>query len=242
MRMVPIILVASGAAALASCNVSVGSDSGSAIERAFPVGAFTGIAVAGPYDVTVHTGAAPSVRARGGEDALDRLQVEVEDGRLKIKPKEHFSLFGWGFWRRHDKVSLAVTVPSLDRAAVAGSGGISIDKVTGARFEGKVAGSGDLNLAAVDVGDVELAVAGSGDVRAAGKATNVRYKIAGAGDIHAADLTAENADVSIAGAGSVAGRATATAQVKTAGAGDVTITGGAKCTVSKAGAGNVNCS
>ena len=242
MRIVPIIIVASSAAALAGCSVGSSGDSGSAIERAFPVGAFTGIAVAGPYDVTVHTGAAPSVRARGGEDALDRLQVEVEDGKLKIKPKEHLSLFGWGFWRRHDTVSLTVTVPSLDRAAIAGSGGISIDKVTGTRFEGKIAGSGDLNLAAVDAGEIELAVAGSGDVRAAGKAKNVHYKIAGAGNIHAADLTAEHAEVSIAGAGSVAGRATATARVKTAGAGDVTITGGAKCTVSKAGAGNVNCS
>ena len=242
MRMVPIILVASGAAALAGCNVSVGGDSGSAIERAFPVGAFTGIAVAGPYDVTVNTGTAPSVRARGGEDALDRLQVEVEDGRLKIEPEKHFSLFGWGFWRRHDKVRLTVTVPTLDRATLAGGGTISIDKVTGTRFEGKVAGSGNLNLAAVDVGDVELAIAGSGDVRAAGKAKNVRYKIAGSGDVHAADLTAENAEVSIAGSGSIAGRATTTAAVKIAGSGDVTMTGGAKCTVSKAGMGNVNCS
>ena len=242
MRISSTIMLASGAVALAGCNVSVGSDSGSAVERAFPVGGFTGIAVAGPYDGAVHTGAAPSVRARGGEDALDRLQVEVEDGRLKITPKEHFSLFGWGFWRRHDEVSLTVTVPMLDRAALAGAGTISIDEVTGARFEGKVAGSGNLNLAVVDVGDLELAVAGSGDARAAGKAKSVRYKIAGAGDIHAADLTAEHADVASAGAGSVAGRATATAQIKTAGAGDVTITGGAKCSVSKAGAGNVNCS
>ena len=242
MRIVPIIIVASSAAALAGCSVSSSGNSGSAIERAFPVGGFTGIAVAGPYDVTVHTGAAPSVRARGSADALDRLQVEVEDGRLNIAPEKHFSLFGWGFWRRQDNVSLTVTVPSLDRAAVAGSGGISIDKVSGTRFEGKVAGSGALNLAAVDAGEIELAIAGSGDVRAAGKAKSVRYKIAGSGDIHAADLTAEHAEVSIAGAGSVAGRATSKAQIKMAGAGDVTITGGAKCTVSKAGVGKVNCS
>lgn len=242
MHIGPIIILASGAAALAGCNVSLGSDSGNAVDRAFPVGAFTGIAVAGPYDVAVHTGAAPSVRARGSEDALDRLQVEVEDGKLKIKPKEHFSLFGWGFWRRHDNVRLTVSVPTLDRAALAGGGTISIDKVTGASFEGKVAGSGDLNLAVVDVGDLDLAIAGSGDVRAAGKAKSARYKVAGSGDIHAADLTAENAEVSIAGAGSVAGRATTTARIKSAGAGNVTITGGAKCSVSKAGAGNVSCS
>lgn len=242
MRIVRIMFVATCALAMTACSLSYSDEAGNATDRSFPVGAFTGIAVAGPYEVTVHTGAAPSVRARGSEDALDRLKVEVEDGRLKITSERHFSLFGWGFWRSHDKVSLNVTVPLLDRAAIAGAGGISIDRVTGARFEGKIAGSGDLNLAAVDAGEIELAIAGSGDVRAAGKAKNVRYKIAGAGDIHAADLTAENAEVSIAGSGSVAGRATATAAIKIAGSGDVTITGGAKCTVSKAGVGNVNCS
>jgi Putative auto-transporter adhesin, head GIN domain len=241
MRIIPTLVAVSGGIALAGCSVSVNSDTGSAVERAFPVGSFTGIAVAGPYEVGVHTGAAPSVRARGSEDALDRLQVEVEDGKLKISSERHFSLFGWGFWRTHDKVRLNVTVPSLDHAAVAGSGGISIDRVTGAKFEGKVAGSGDLTVAAVDAADIELSIAGSGDVSATGKAKSARYKIAGSGDIRAADLTVEHVEVSIAGSGSVVGKATATAAVKVAGAGDVTITGGAKCTVSKAGVGNVNC-
>ena len=243
MRIIPILVAGTAIVALGGCNVSVGSDSGPKVDRAFTVADFTGIEVAGPYDVSVHTGSVASVHATGSEKALDALRVDVDGGTLHIGTAKHGFNWNWG-WSSHKAghVALVVTVPALDHAAIAGSGEVSIDKLSGPRFKGEVAGSGELKLAAVDVADLSLEIAGSGNVHATGKARSVSYEIAGSGDIDAAALTAEIAKLSIAGSGGIVGHATGTADIEILGSGDVTLTGGAKCTIEKHGSGDVTCS
>jgi len=229
------------AAASAGCARDRQETAGPATTRNYQVGAFDRLEVAGPYEVSVATGRAPSVKASGGERAIERMVVEVEGNTLKIHPEKR-SGFRFG-WSRHHSVKLTVTVPSLSAAEVAGSGNISVNKVTGEAFEGDVAGSGDLRLGQVDVKRLKMAIAGSGEIDAgSGRAAVADYDIAGSGDIDAARLVAETASVSIAGSGNVAAHATGTAKVDIAGSGDVKMTGGAKCSVSKAGSGNVACS
>ena len=229
------------AAASAGCARDRSDSAGPATTRNYQVGEFDKLEVAGPYEVTVATGGAASVKASGGERAIERMVVEVEGGTLKIHPKKRSGMvFGWS---RSHPVKLTVTVPRLSSAEIAGSGDISVDKVAGDAFEGGVAGSGNLRLGQVDVKRLKVGIAGSGEINAgSGRAAEVEYEIAGSGDIDAASLVAETASVSIAGSGSVAANATGTASVDIAGSGDVSMTGGAKCTVSKAGSGNVKCS
>jgi hypothetical protein len=244
MRVTPFLAAGTAIVALSGCNRSDSADTGPKVDRAFTVAGFTGIEVAGPYDVIVRTGPVASVHATGSEKALDRLHVEVEHGTLEIgMTKRHGWNWGWD-WNSHKAgpVTFVVTVPGLDHAAIAGSGGISIDKLSGSRFKGEVAGSGDLKLASVDVADVSFEIAGSGSVVATGKARTVNYEIAGSGGIDAAALTAEIAKLSIAGSGDIKGHATGTADIEILGSGDVTLTGGAKCTIEKHGSGDVTCS
>ena len=215
--------------------------SGPTVERNYQVGGFDKIEVAGPYDVEVRTGSNPSVQARGGEKAIERMVVEVRDGELRIHPEKERGM-RWN-WRDHGKVTLTVTVPALTEATIAGSGGIRVDRVRGDRFEGTIAGSGNLSLDAVEVKALEFSVAGSGEARAAsGRADNVDLNIAGSGDIDARGIASRDASVSIAGSGNVRAQATGTADVSIMGSGDVDLTGGAKCSISKMGSGNVRCS
>ena len=238
-----VIGLAVAAAAAAGCarDRDRNESAGPATTRNYQVGAFERLEVAGPYEVTVATGSAPSVRAEGGERAIERMIVEVEGGTLKIHPRKRSGMsFGWS---SNHPVKLAVTVPRLSAAAIAGSGDISVDKVSGDSFEGGVAGSGNLRLGQVDVKRLKAGIAGSGEIDAgSGRAVVAEYEIAGSGDIDAGGLVAETASVSIAGSGNVAANATGTASVDIAGSGDVRMTGGAKCSVSKAGSGNVDCS
>lgn len=235
-----VVLGMVAAGALGACNTSRGEDAGPSVQRGFQVGAFDRIEVSGPYEVEVRTGGQPSVRADGAQRDVERMVVEVRDGKLHIEPRKRGMSFGWS---RHNKVRVAVTVPGLRGAEIAGSGGIAIDRVAGESFEGGVAGSGGLRLAQVDVRQLKMAIAGSGEIQAgAGRAATAEYEIAGSGDIQAGGIVAETAGVSIAGSGNVQANATRTASVDIAGSGDVNVTGGAKCTVSKAGSGNVNCS
>ena len=228
------------ALAAAGCHFSADGkdrDAGPKVDRTYQVGAFSKIEVAGPYEVKVVTGSAPGVSARGGENLLNETEVVVDGDTLEIRPKKHKG-FHWNW--SHGTAEFTVTAAALRAAAIAGSGGISVDKVAG-DFDGDVAGSGDLRLASVTGGKVKLSIAGSGGVIAAGKADNVDINIAGSGDVDAKGLAARTADVSIAGSGNVAAHATETADVSIMGSGDVELSGGAKCKVSKMGSGDVHC-
>jgi len=235
-------IVTAAAVALLAGACHVGSraeerDAGPEVSRNYQVGAFDKLAVSGPYEVNVVTGAATGISAKGGQNLLDETEVVVENGTLKIRPKKRNGIhFNW----HEGKAVFTVNAAALHGAAIAGSGGINVDKVAG-DFEGEVAGSGALKLASVAGGKVKLAIAGSGGVDAAGKADSVDLSIAGSGDIRAGGLSSRTADVSIAGSGNVAANASETADVSIMGSGDVEISGGAKCSVSKAGSGDVRC-
>src|SRR3954452_12226914 len=167
-----------------ACGHHGNGNPGPITDRSFEVGGFDRLELAGAYDATVRTGAAPSVHARGGQNLLDQLVVEVKNGTLEIHPKEHHGFFHWGWGSHNSKIVLTITVPGLRAAELAGSGGIRIDRVTGDSFEGSVAGSGDLNLDRVEVANLKLGIAGSGDAKAvAGTARNAKYEIAGSGGI-----------------------------------------------------------
>jgi hypothetical protein len=239
MRLAPIIAVTAALAA-AACGRSSAETGGAQIDRSYPVGAFQSIEVAGPYEVEVRTGGAPSVTASGPEKLIERLVVEVRGDRLVIHPRRENG-FNWG--SSSGTARIQVTAPMLRAAAIAGSGDIAVDRISGERFEGSIAGSGDLRLETVDVQSLKLSIGGSGSVDAGqGQARTAEYSIAGSGGIETPGVRTDTASISIAGSGSINGQATGTVDVSIMGSGDVRLTGGAKCNVSKMGSGEVHCS
>jgi hypothetical protein len=233
--------IAAASAATSACG-HADNGVGPTVSRNFPVGNFQQIEVAGPYDVNVRTGGNASVAAQGSQKLLDRTIVEVQGDKLVIHPQEHHGFFSFTFGSRGN-AHFTVTVPQLTGATIAGSGGINVDRVQGAAFEGTVAGSGGLEVNNVNVQSLKLSIGGSGSAKASGgKTTSADYSIGGSGDIDANGVQAQQAKVSIAGSGDIKANATGTADVSIMGSGDVTVGGGAKCTVNKAGSGSVNCS
>ena len=228
-----------GSAALSGCNRH--ENLGPMVSRGFQVGSFDQVEAAGPFDLTIRTGAAPSVQVRGNQSLVDNLEVDVEGDTLKIRPRSQHNFFSFGI--HHGKADIAITVPTLKATTLAGAGDVNIDKVQGDSFEGRMAGAGDLTIQSAQVKALKLSVAGSGsaDVKS-GSAQSGDYGIAGAGDVDTSNMTAQDLKISIAGSGDVKAHPTGTADVSIMGSGDVTVTGGAKCTVSKAGSGDVHCS
>ena len=235
-----ILMAIAAAAASAGCE-SRAQDGGAAVQRSYQVGSFDRVEVAGPYEVRVRTGAAPAVSASGRQELIERLVVEVRDGKLLIHLRRERGGFNWS--SRNGTATVEVSAPALRGASVAGSGGMSVDRVSGGRFDASIAGSGDLSVESLDVQELGLSIAGSGDLRAAsGRANKADYSIAGSGNINARGIQAQTASVSIAGSGSVHGQAAQTADVAIMGSGDVNLTGGARCNVSKVGSGRASCS
>ncbi|MGE5562257.1 MAG: head GIN domain-containing protein [Bacillota bacterium] len=234
--------VIAASAATGACGQTGDNGPGPTVSRNYHVAPFQEIEVAGPYDVTIHTGANPGVSAQGGQKLLDKTVVQVQDGKLVIHPQEHrgFSIFHFG---TRGSAKFTVTVPQLTGATIAGSGDIHVDQVRGPSFNGIVAGSGGLDVGNVEVQQLKLSIGGSGSAKArAGKAVSTDYSIGGSGDIDAGAVQSQQAKVSIAGSGSVKANSTGTADVSIMGSGDVDVRGGAKCTISKAGSGSVRCS
>lgn len=235
MMLVPLVL-------LAACGANAqdqGGASGQNGRRDFQVGAFDRVKLAGSQNVIVKVGGAPSAYAEGDTGLLERLEVTVENGVLRIGQKKGKWSFGWS--KDRGPITVHVTAPALRAAEVAGSGDMRIDKVQGDEFAAAIAGSGELEVGSLRTKSTSFSIAGSGGVSAAGAAETADFSIAGSGDVRAGRLEVKRAKVSIAGSGNVEAKAMETADVSIMGSGDVVITGTAKCNVSKMGSGDARC-
>jgi len=211
--------------------------SGTGTSRTFTASGFTKIDLRGPDDIDVKNGTQFAVTAEGDAATLDKLEVQVVDGTLRVGRKDRN-----GFSVSSDRgVKIHVTLPSLDAASVSGSGNMTVDKAQG-DFSGSIAGSGNLSIAALAAKDATLSIAGSGDMDIAGSGAKLSVSIAGSGDVDASKYTATGADVSIAGSGSLKGVVKGDASVSLIGSGDVELSGGAKCSVHSLGSGEARCS
>lgn len=242
MRRALAVAVVAASFTTSACGQHRNDDPGPMVSRNYQVGNFTQVEVAGPFDVNIHTGANPGVSAKGNQQLIDRLEVEVRGNKLLIRPQNEHHWFGGWHWT-HGRGTVSVTVPMIEAAMLAGSGDLDIDNVRGDRFEGQIAGSGGINLGSVQVGSLKLGIAGSGGATARqGTANQAEYEIRGSGDVDAQGVQVQALKASIAGSGGIKAHASGTADVEIMGSGDVNVTGGAKCTTSKAGSGSVTCS
>jgi hypothetical protein len=235
------VFLAGALATIAACNAGAqGGDGGSGgrTSRSFQVGGFDRISLAGSPDVMVAVGGQPSVRAEGDAAELERLDIAVVDGELRIgmRPGSASSWLG-----AHRGITIHVTVPSLQAASIAGSGDINIDRVQGQTFTATVGGSGDLDVRQLRVADASFTLTGSGGIRAAGGAQRANAALNGSGDLSLSGFETADATVALIGSGDIALRATGTARVRLTGSGDVTIAGPARCTIAKTGSGDVSC-
>jgi hypothetical protein len=229
--------------ALAACGANAqgkdGGATGQSGRRDFQVGGFDRVELAGSQNVIVKVGGAPSAYAEGDTGLLERLEVKVENGVLRIGQKKGKWSFGWS--KDHGPITVHVTVPSLRGAEVAGSGDMKIDTVQGDQFAAAIAGSGELEVGSLRAKTTSFSIAGSGGLSAAGTAETADFSVAGSGDVRAGGLEVKRAKVSIAGSGNVEAKAMETADISIIGSGNADIAGTARCNVNKMGSGNARC-
>jgi hypothetical protein len=241
MRGIYILAASAIGLALAACSAGAREGDGEqrTARRDFQVGEFRSVSLTGSPDVVVTVGGAASVRAEGDARLVERLEIRVEDGDLKIGYRERS---GWSFGFHHDRnVTIHVTVPALAAATLTGSGDMRVDRVQGERFVGTVTGSGDLQVGRLQTAEAVFTLTGSGGIRAAGTAQRSHVELAGSGDVNLGGLEIRDAVVALHGSGDIIANATGAARVTLMGSGDVAITGPARCQIDKRGSGEVSC-
>ncbi len=183
------------------------------------VDTFNKISFGVPGKAYVKQGSTQKVELEGSRDAMDRVEVIVDGGQLKIRQKERWGNWNWG---REDRITAYITVKDIRALAVAGSGDMEVQtKIVTGNLDLKVSGSGSLK-AEMEADDVLANVSGSGMIRMRGKCNNLESSISGSGDVEANVSIARKLDAKIAGSGNlIASGKASSVKVTISGSGNV---------------------
>jgi hypothetical protein len=196
--------------------------------------AASALVLAGPDTVIVTRGDTLAITVEGDEAARDAVRFTLDDETLGVLRPGKSS-------NDDSRATVRVTLPSLTKLTLAGSGTIRAPELRGSP-EAVIAGSGTADVTAVEADALEVTIAGSGTFKATGTARSLELTVAGSGNGAMEGLRVETADVSIAGSGDAAFASDGTVNAKIMGSGSVNVTGSAKCTVKTMGSGTVTCS
>jgi len=178
-----------------------------------------------------------SVILKGEKDELAKVKTIVSGGKLTIKKKNNFSLFG-----KQKPIKIFITMPLIEALSLSGSGDIVAAKTIKVQeIALAVSGSGDIELKDVKATKIAIKISGSGDVLLAGTETveEIAASIAGSGDVVSHNLEAYDVLVNISGSGTCKVNALQNLKANIAGSGDVFFRGSPTVNAHVSGSGNV---
>jgi hypothetical protein len=224
---------------LALCLALFLAASASANERGYSVTDFDRIRVTGPFKVTLETGKAPSARAAGSPQAIERLSVQVQGRTLVISPNRN----AWGGWSGKTPVaaSIKLTTPGLREASVDGSGSLTVSRMRGLRLVLAQQGASELRVGQIETDRLDMGAYGTGRIIVAGTTKQLSATSRGIASIDASQLSSQDLTLGWESAGEAQFSASRTAKVTATGSGNVTISGKSTCTVNATGSGDVRC-
>ena len=133
-----VIALALGLASLGGCMLTIVSGSGVLRTEARDVASFTAIDLRAVGDAVVEVGPTASIEIDAEDNLLPYLATSVVDGTLRIETKACVTL------RTTKAILYRITVPTLTRTSVAGSGTVHAEGIQGADFAADVSGSGQI--------------------------------------------------------------------------------------------------
>lgn len=205
---------------------------GPKVTKTLNVSSFDGFTVAISGNVYLKQGNTQSVTIEAQQNIIDNILTDVSDKHWKIKFDKNV--------RNHDGVKIWITIPTLTKAYISGSGDITGEnKFTGVgNLITGVSGSGDIKLE-VEAKSIDGKISGSGNVKLGGSANNLAIAISGSGDFYADALSVKDATVSISGSGDCRVDASENLTVKVSGSGDVKYKGRPRVSAKVSGSGDV---
>jgi hypothetical protein len=218
--------------------------------RSVPKGV-TSVELSGPINLTLRQSVTPSLEVRGEQRMLANVDTEADGDTLHIGTR--------GIVLRHrEPLQVTLSLPSLQKLRVDGSGDSSVSGFSGERIEvqldgsGRVKfngrfrqvsaalnGSGDLEMSAGSSDKVEAEVMGSGSMTLVGSARELRTESTGSGELDAQHLRADTVSVKQHGSGHTRVHARQSVAVALSGSGQVEVDGNPnQRSVSRTGSGD----
>ena len=231
--MLALVSAVCGVAGLASAEV-IGS--GHVVSETRAVSGFHGVVLEGSGDVVVTQGDTEGLVIDAEDNILPLIESTVgADSILHLGMKPHA-----GSVSTHKPVLYKLAVKTLDKMAVAGSGGIRAASLSSGHLQIDLPGSGGVAVDHLKAESVKAEIEGSGDVKLVGEAQSQKITIEGSGDYVAKDFKTDNTSLEIDGSGNAQVWADGSLAVAINGSGDVGYRGEAKLKKSVSGSGEVH--
>ena len=162
------------------------------------VGDFDKISLSISADLYLTQGSKNEVIIEADEDVLEKIETEVNGGTLSIEFER------WYNYRGTKNIKIYVTVKSINKLVLAGSGDIiSKSPIKTEKLGLVITGSGTILIDDLNTKRVYAVISGSGDIRLGGKikANKLDATVTGSGDIITTDMEFKEADLTITGSG-----------------------------------------
>jgi len=208
------------------------SGEGKVVTKNLDLDKFTGFELSISANVKLSKGSRQEVKVVGQQNIIDNIETDVRNGYWNISFDKNV--------RRYNELTIYITVPTVDKVALSGSGDIESDDV----FSGlsdlqlSISGSGDIEMGA-ESQNMNCSISGSGDMEVRGSTNTLSVSISGSGDVSAYDLKAGDVSVSIAGSGDCNVHSTQALTVSIVGSGDVRYKGSPNVKSKVVGSGDV---
>lgn len=206
--------------------------SGSPVEEQRNVGTFTKINSEGSFNVFIAYGNECDVVVEAPENLLDYIKTSVYNNELTIETKRGRCIDS------EDNVNIYLTVNSLQKLTLSGSGNISTDSISTSNITLNLSGSGNIDTK-LYANYIEATVSGSGSIKFSGQNNESEMKITGSGKINAYDMPQNKVFATITGSGDIYLNVATFLDVKITGSGDVHYIGNPSVTTHISGSGNV---
>ncbi|OFX16777.1 MAG: hypothetical protein A2033_09525 [Bacteroidetes bacterium GWA2_31_9] len=206
--------------------------SGTSVEEQRSVGNFTKITSEGSFNVFIASGNECDVVVEAPKNILDYIKTSVSNNELVIDTKRGRCIDS------DDNVNIYVTVKTLEKLTLSGSGNISTDSISTTNITLNISGSGSINSELYS-NYIEATVSGSGDMKLSGQNNESEMKITGSGKINAYDMPQNKVFATITGSGDIYLNVGTFLDVKITGSGDVYYIGSPQVTTHISGSGNV---
>lgn len=184
--------------------------------RAWPVEGFRAVAFSGRGTLTIEQGPGASLTGSGpGRRVLDRVEVEVRDGRLRIETRDP----GAG------ELDFLLSIPTLGDLDLAGAVRVRAGPLRTTILGIRLSGATELALERLDAERLRLEASGAADVEASGTVDRFEVGLSGSGSCTAGTLVAREARVRVSGAADLELHATERLDVEASGSADLSYRG-----------------
>jgi Putative auto-transporter adhesin, head GIN domain len=206
----------------AGCALVITAANTEAAERRYSVRGVSALAVTG-VNATIVVGPEASLVLSGDRRDLNKVEVAVENGELRLKPYTS-SVFNWKS-KLLDKVSIQITVTRLTNVSIAGAGNVTASGIKSKYFDVAVGGGGTFTGLDSEVGNIEMSIGDSGSITMSGTCNRADISIGGSANIQAAELKCADTHINTTNGGNVEAYASRSAEIVTVRGGSITVHG-----------------